>query len=470
MLNRVPCEQIRQTFLKEINVIANFPLTEAYPILADYSDTLDLTARFGIKMEHLTIDNVSTRGSDFMTKTTNKSESNPDSDSHSASGDVVPFRQLLDELKETIPFAEAIVISSLPRGGLQIVQPAKLSDALVRAYSRDLQAYDRLTWQAIARNAAVRARDVWPAAEFENAKYRSEFMEANGFSYAAAAPLAAPVLEGYPGAVHIYRNAAQGAFTDEDLDQLMRFARKLDDEILSARVLRDGESRQTQALSHQPPVHQFIFDSSLNAPLPQADVSSLDEQLKQNILADARQRLDHVNGSDTPADRVPLADSHGDLWNFRVVTRRNYPALSDGPVIFFCLQPSCHSWSVLRPVDFQADNEVARLIPAMKFMREQYHRGPTLVEIAKTVHLSPFHFHRRFTELLGITPKHFLLDCQIQQAKKDLLEKKKDLVTIATECGFAHQSHFTSRFKQATGLTPTRWRRVAIEAQRAANN
>jgi AraC family transcriptional regulator len=41
------------------------------------------------------------------------------------------------------------------------------------------------------------------------------------------------------------------------------------------------------------------------------------------------------------------------------------------------------------------------------------------------------------------------------------------LSEIAKECGFAHQSHFTSRFKQATGLTPTRWRRLAADLEKA---
>ena len=81
------------------------------------------------------------------------------------------------------------------------------------------------------------------------------------------------------------------------------------------------------------------------------------------------------------------------------------------------------------------------------------------------MHLSPFHFHRRFTELLGITPKHFLLECQINQAKGELIKREKELADIATDCGFSHQSHFTSRFKQATGLTPTRWRRLIAEQQ-----
>ena len=129
--------------------------------------------------------------------------------------------------------------------------------------------------------------------------------------------------------------------------------------------------------------------------------------------------------------------------------------------MFVCLQPTCPEWSTLRSGDFTADPEMSRLIPALRFMAAEFHRGPTLGEIAKTVHLSPFHFHRRFTELLGLTPKHFMLECQIYDAKGELVAGEKELAKIASDCGFAHQSHFTSRFKQATGLTPTRWRRMA---------
>jgi AraC-like DNA-binding protein len=383
-------------------------------------------------------------------------------------GESLPYRHILDELNAVIPFAEALIVSSLPRGGLQIVQPPRLPEQMLRTYAREMEAYDRLTWQAIAKGRAVRARDAWPAGQFEPSRYHHDFMQPNGFAFAAAAPLSSPVIDGYPGAVHLYRHADQGGFTDEELHRLSSFAKELSEAIVRTREARDASNHKPAA--HRPTVHQFIFDSNLRSPLPQVEPSELDERLRQNILESAKKRLDHINGHEILADRVPLPDSRGDLWNFRVVLHQKYPALSDGPVVFFCLQPSCSDWGVLRSVDFQADNELARLVPALKFMSEEFHRGPTLVEIAKTVHLSPFHFHRRFTELLGITPKHFLLDCQIQQAKRDLTERQKDLVKIATECGFAHQSHFTSRFKQATGLTPTRWRRMAAETRRAVNN
>jgi AraC-like DNA-binding protein len=277
------------------------------------------------------------------------------------------------------------------------------------------------------------------------------------------------VLEGYPGALQIYRSAELGAFSDDDLARLHAIATDLDAAIARSRASRRGSCPAFQEMNL--PIREFIFDQNLNLVLPSSSSDArVEERLRQNMIEYARFRLGHVNGKPTESDRVSLPDSHGDLWHFRVVVHRSYPALGEGPFVFFCLQPPCNDWSSLRPTDFQADAEVARLVPAMKFMRENFHRGPTLGEIAKTVHLSPFHFHRRFTELFGITPKHFMLDCQIEQAKSELLAREKDLASIATTCGFAHQSHFTSRFKQATGLTPTRWRRMATEAKKVSRN
>jgi AraC-like DNA-binding protein len=392
-----------------------------------------------------------------------------------ANGEVLPYGQIFDLLAQSLPFTEAVVVSSLPRGGLQIVQPPRLPEALMRSYSRDLHAHDRLTWRVIAQERPARARDAWgePNQRLEDSRFYQEFMLANGLTYAAAAPLSSPVLDGYAGAVHVYRSAGQGPFQAEELDRLGEFAGELDTAIVRLRNERrsdGGGAVESGPLHHRPMVRQFIFDAQLNSLLAQGDPSMLDERLRDNLVDAARRRFEHLNGRDVSGDRVSLPDSHADLWNFRVTLYRSYPALSDGPVVFFCLQPDCADWNALRPADFQADHELSRLLPALKFMREQFHRGPTLVEIARTVHLSPFHFHRRFTELLGITPKHFLLDCQIEQAKSELLARQKDLVKIATECGFAHQSHFTSRFKQATGLTPTRWRRMAQGALQTAAN
>jgi len=61
----------------------------------------------------------------------------------------------------------------------------------------------------------------------------------------------------------------------------------------------------------------------------------------------------------------------GDLWTFRAIVYKSYPGLSADPIVLFAMQPSCAEWAARanRRI-FKPDAELARLIPAMKFMRQ----------------------------------------------------------------------------------------------------
>lgn len=380
-------------------------------------------------------------------------------------GSSFDLRAFLDDVARTLSVTDAVIVTSLPRGGLQIVQSLRPADYLFKAYEREFHVQDRATWQAIVTSDVLTGEDAWGHQAFGTSSYRQDLMRTLGLAYVAAAPLTAPVLAGYAGALHVYRSMDQGPFTDQEKATLARLANELD---------ADLEVRQRGRLSEaclnepgwvrRPQVHQVIFDQAGTPVVGAEALSTLDSRLRQQIQQHARQRLEHINGQDVASDRLQLPDASGDLWTFRVVLYKRYPALGDGSFIFFCLQPSCCEWSVLRASDFDADAEISRVIPSLKFMRENFATGPGLGAIAQTAHLSPFHFHRRFSELMGLTPKHFMLECQIYSAKRQLAQRDVELSEIAKNCGFAHQSHFTSRFKQATGLTPTRWRRLVASA------
>ena len=400
-----------------------------------------------------------------MAKTSVVRRSPEPSSEFKAKGEGLNYRHLLDGLSKQLAFNEAVVVTTLPRGTLQIAQPARLSETFVKDYGREFHLEDRLTWQSILANRPIAAAEAFK--QPEESRYVREFLRMHGLRYAIAAPIAAPVFEGYPGAIHLYRGEEHGAFSQADLHKLTAFARQLDDMVDKVRATRPkhGTCAVDVGLTARPKVRQFLFDGQVRELYAGGEFESLDHRLRDELLHWARQELHRANGELLKSDRVKLPDSKGDLWTFRVVVFRQYPAVGEGPFVLFCMQPSCGDWGTIRASDFQADSELARLIPALKFMKQEFRRGPTLGEIAKTVHLSPFHFHRRFTELLGLTPKHYMLECQIHEAKAQLLARKKDLAQIAADCGFAHQSHFTSRFKQATGLTPTKWRRIALETR-----
>lgn len=369
---------------------------------------------------------------------------------------------LLESLRKVVPSSAGLLISTLPRGDLQVVQPANVSDALLKAYARGFHTEDKLSWQTIIRHKPVQIADAWSNEELNHSPYLFEWMRPHLLTHVVSLPVQSPVLAGYPGAVHLGRTSDQGPFTKADIEKLMNFIHDFEQKAEKAHPAAAAGKRSKGGSIERPAVRLSIVDGHQNPKLPAGNWGGVDDRLRNQIIDFARRRVQNINGYGDVADRVLLPDSHGDHWTFRVVTYKKYPALGEGgPYAFFCLQPDVAEWSVVRPADLNADAELARLVPAMKYMEENFANGPTLVDIAKTVQLSPFHFHRRFTELLGLTPKQFLLECQIYQAKHDLMAREKELAQIAKDCGFAHQSHFTSRFKQATGLTPTRWRRMA---------
>jgi AraC-like DNA-binding protein len=375
-------------------------------------------------------------------------------------GDAVPFPHMLDSLKKTVPFSSAIVVSALPRTGLQVVQSVSADELLLRDYRNTLHPKDRLAWQAILEQRALRISQLSGGGADAATVYRMEVLAPTEHVYAAAAPLAGPVLEGYPGAIVVMRLGSGPDFTDRELEELEAFARSVDEAVASVRAKRSEHLPPRPAWAHHLPQKLYIFDSQARRIWPKDDAVTADRSLLSEMQRQTTHLLSREVKSPEVVGRVQFGDSRGDRWSFRAVAYPSYPALADGPVVFFALQPEIRDWMQLQPSDVQADVEMARLVPAMRFMEREFGRGPTLDAIAQSVHLSPFHFHRRFNDLLGLTPKHFMLDCQVEEAKRRLAARKDSLAEIATTCGFAHQSHFTSRFRQATGLTPTRWRRL----------
>jgi AraC-like DNA-binding protein len=380
-------------------------------------------------------------------------------------GDTASYRRIFDAIAQQIPFAQSLLVTTFPRGGTQILQPSHVPDAFLRAYSKGLFTDDGPTWQAVLRETPVTGKDCVASGALDAGAYFKRLMEPNGFAHVAAVRVPGPVLKGYPGAIHLYRKAGEAAFTADEMKKLGSIASQLGPLIESNRNSRSQNSCGAPApWEHYNDIHrQFIFDRHGKQVSIYAKKPVLDDQLKQEMKKLVSSQLANVNDHSFWSDRVDLFDSNGELWAFRTAVHKEFPALGDGPYVFLCIQPPACEWNALRQSDFQADPEVSRLIPAIKFMQAEFRRVPTLNEIASKAHLSPFHFHRRFTELLGMTPKFYLLCCQITLCKKMLIERKVVLADIAAECGFAHQSHFTSRFKQAAGLTPTRWRRFATD-------
>jgi AraC family transcriptional regulator len=86
---------------------------------------------------------------------------------------------------------------------------------------------------------------------------------------------------------------------------------------------------------------------------------------------------------------------------------------------------------------------------------------PLSVErLGRVAHFSTFHFHRQFTNYVGITPTRYILLARLRRASYRLAFNPLERVTdIAMEAGFEHSESFSRSFKGAFGQSPSAFRR-----------
>jgi AraC-like DNA-binding protein len=88
-----------------------------------------------------------------------------------------------------------------------------------------------------------------------------------------------------------------------------------------------------------------------------------------------------------------------------------------------------------------------------------------LHRLGKAVRCSPFHLARQFNAVTGETIGRYLLRLRLALAVERLAEGERDLARLAVETGFAHHSHFTSRFRRTLGITPSRARELLTSSR-----
>lgn len=95
-----------------------------------------------------------------------------------------------------------------------------------------------------------------------------------------------------------------------------------------------------------------------------------------------------------------------------------------------------------------------RIAEAIEYIQRNYTEQPTLEEIAKKVHLSPFHFQKKFTDWAGVSPKKFLQFISVQHAKNILSNSQTTLFETAYKTGLSGTGRLHDLFVKIEGMTP----------------
>ena len=105
-----------------------------------------------------------------------------------------------------------------------------------------------------------------------------------------------------------------------------------------------------------------------------------------------------------------------------------------------------------------------RIEKAIVFLKQNFKQQPDLDEVAKQVHLSPFHFQRLFKEWAGVSPKKFVQFLSVEYAK-DLLKQNLSLLDTSFETGLSGTGRLHDLFINVEGMTPGEYKNGGQDLQ-----
>jgi len=89
------------------------------------------------------------------------------------------------------------------------------------------------------------------------------------------------------------------------------------------------------------------------------------------------------------------------------------------------------------------------------------HQEIDLEHAAAQAELSPFHFLRLFSNVLGVTPHQYLVRSRLRHAARLLADDDRSVTDVAYDVGFADLSNFVRTFHRAAGLSPGKFREAS---------
>jgi AraC-like DNA-binding protein len=89
------------------------------------------------------------------------------------------------------------------------------------------------------------------------------------------------------------------------------------------------------------------------------------------------------------------------------------------------------------------------------------HQAISLESSALQAGLSPFHFLRLFSNVLGLTPHQYLVRSRLRHAARRLADDESSITDVAYDVGFGDLSNFVRTFHRAAGVSPRAFRQAS---------
>ncbi len=100
-----------------------------------------------------------------------------------------------------------------------------------------------------------------------------------------------------------------------------------------------------------------------------------------------------------------------------------------------------------------------QIAQAIAYIRDNAGLQPSLEQVATHFGLSPWHFQKKFTSWVGVSPKRFLEFLTVQHARK-LLDKSASILDTALDLGLSGPGRLHDQFVSIEAVTPGQYKRL----------
>lgn len=116
---------------------------------------------------------------------------------------------------------------------------------------------------------------------------------------------------------------------------------------------------------------------------------------------------------------------------------------------------------VMRPYEHAgpAPADYHRLTPVMEFVLANFGERISIQKLAELANLSVSQLQREFKRLFAMSPSDYLMKVRLLMARRKLEKTGESIGSIALDCGFYDQSHFTKTFRADLGMPPLEYRK-----------
>lgn len=147
----------------------------------------------------------------------------------------------------------------------------------------------------------------------------------------------------------------------------------------------------------------------------------------------------------------------------KLVSCVNNPKKEHSPALSLaCEGLAKYLLSLFLPDSGDISSESARFIPVLQYIDKHFNSHIANSDLSAIMYLSPTYFSNLFTRQFGITPQQYIQQKRLNSAAIMLFESNKTIREIAFTCGFESEAYFNRTFHKFMGISPGKYRKLAV--------